>query len=61
MTHTDWEGVGVRPDVPVAASDALRTAHLRALERLLAAEHDEAMRGALRKAIADTRGAPATF
>lgn len=34
-TGRDIEGVGVTPDVAVPAADALRTAHLRALERLL--------------------------
>jgi hypothetical protein len=55
VTKTDWEGVGVRPDVAVPASDALRTAHLRALERLLAATRDESARAALRQAIEATR------
>jgi C-terminal processing protease CtpA/Prc len=31
VTGTNWEGVGVRPDVPVAAADALATAHRLAL------------------------------
>jgi hypothetical protein len=60
VTKTDWEGVGVRPDVAVPASDALRTAHLRALARLLAAARDESTRAALREAIEDTRRGPAT-
>jgi C-terminal processing protease CtpA/Prc len=37
ITHTDWEGVGVEPDVKVLAAQALGTAHLRALEKLLPA------------------------
>ncbi len=57
VTGTNWEGTGVLPDVPVAADRALRTAHLRALERILAAERDEDMRAALRKAIADVERA----
>jgi hypothetical protein len=32
----NWEGKGVTPDVQVSESDALRTAHLRALRRLAA-------------------------
>jgi hypothetical protein len=60
VTRTDWEGVGVRPDVPVPASDALRTAHLRALERLLASAPDDETRAALRSAIQEVRTAPAT-
>jgi hypothetical protein len=33
VTKTDWEGVGVEPDVKVAADNALKTAHLLALEK----------------------------
>jgi C-terminal processing protease CtpA/Prc len=32
---TNWEGAGVIPDVRVAADDALRVAHVHALERLI--------------------------
>jgi Peptidase family S41/N-terminal domain of Peptidase_S41 in eukaryotic IRBP len=60
VTGTNWEGVGVRPDVPVAAKDALRTAHLRALERLLAAEREPERRRQLQRAIDQLRSAPAT-
>ncbi|MEY2935268.1 MAG: hypothetical protein RL033_6017 [Pseudomonadota bacterium] len=34
ITGTNWEGIGVVPDVFVAADDALETAHQLALERL---------------------------
>ncbi|MER7112557.1 S41 family peptidase [Streptomyces sp. NPDC000229] len=34
VTGTNWEGVGVAPDVPVPAGDALDTAHRAALRRL---------------------------
>lgn len=34
ITNTNWEGVGVEPDVPVAASDALRVAQVLARKRL---------------------------
>jgi hypothetical protein len=30
VTKTDWEGVGVKPDIPVAADAALDEAHRRA-------------------------------
>jgi peptidase S41-like protein len=59
VTGTNWEGTGVRPDVPVPSDAALRTAHLRALDRLLAAEHDEEVRAALRRAIEDVKRGPA--
>lgn len=58
VTRTDWEGTGVRPDVPVPSADALRTAHLRALERLLAAERDADRRAMLQRAIDDVRREP---
>lgn len=32
ITAANWEGVGVAPDIAVPQADALRTAHLRALE-----------------------------
>jgi hypothetical protein len=34
ITKTNWEGVGVKPDVPVSAATALRKAHALAIERL---------------------------
>jgi len=34
ITHTDWEGVGVKPDVAAAPELALKTAQLAALEKL---------------------------
>ena len=38
ITKTNWEGVGVKPDVTVAADDALKVAHLMALRKLGARE-----------------------
>jgi hypothetical protein len=35
ITHTNWEGTGVRPDVPAASGDALKRAREVALQRLL--------------------------
>jgi C-terminal processing protease CtpA/Prc len=37
VNGSNWEGRGVMPDIAVPESDALRTAHLRALRRLAAA------------------------
>ncbi|MBV9962044.1 MAG: S41 family peptidase [Parafilimonas sp.] len=34
ITKTDWEGVGVKPDITVPAPDALITAQITAIERL---------------------------
>jgi uncharacterized protein (TIGR03067 family) len=35
VTKTNWEGTGVKPDVEVPADQALKTAHLAALNKLL--------------------------
>lgn len=37
ITQTNWEGVGVTPDIAVAPKDALFTAQMAALEKLVAA------------------------
>jgi hypothetical protein len=36
ITGTNWEGTGVEPHIAVPAQDALKTAHLHAIERLAA-------------------------
>jgi retinol-binding protein 3 len=36
ITKTNWEGTGVAPDIQVKAADALVTAHVKALEDLVA-------------------------
>ena len=36
VTHGNWEGVGIRPDLAVPAAQARKAAHRAALERLLA-------------------------
>lgn len=40
-TNTDWEGIGVQPDIEVAAEEALHVAHVQALETLFARAPDE--------------------
>jgi retinol-binding protein 3 len=60
VTGSNWEGTGVRPDVPVAAGEALHAAHLRALERLLAAERDPERKGVLRQVFDQVRHASPT-
>ena len=49
ITKTNWEGVGVKPDVAVAASDALRVAHVAALNELVATTADAPWRAELEK------------
>jgi hypothetical protein len=58
VTGKNWEGTGVIPDVPVAADDALRTAHLRALNRILAGEKDQEHRARLRQVIDEVSRGP---
>lgn len=41
VTKGDWEGTGVKPDVPVPAEQALLTAHVLALNKSLAKHADE--------------------
>jgi hypothetical protein len=51
ITHTDWEGVGVEPDIKVSASQALAKAHLIALEKLQPGSSDPSMREEIAAAI----------
>jgi hypothetical protein len=47
VTGTSWEGVGVRPDVPVPAATALSKAHALAIDRLIAETSDPMSRSTL--------------
>jgi C-terminal processing protease CtpA/Prc len=49
ITHTDWEGVGVAPDVPVPAGKALDVAQIAALQATAAAEPDPEWKAKLLK------------
>jgi hypothetical protein len=55
VTKTNWEGVGIEPDIKVAAPLALKTAHLDALEKLRAEETDARRQQQLDQAIGDVR------
>jgi hypothetical protein len=41
ITNTNWEGIGVQPDVEIVEADALETAHLLALKSLIKKTTDE--------------------
>jgi C-terminal processing protease CtpA/Prc len=56
VTGKNWEGTGVIPDLPTSSVEALGTAHLRALRRILADERDAERRTQLREAIAEVEG-----
>jgi hypothetical protein len=51
ITKTNWEGVGIKPDIPVPAEQALNTAHLIALKKLLVTTTDERTKKRLKGAI----------
>lgn len=55
VTNTNWEGVGVKPDVDVAPELALREAHVRALETLIESAQDADTRRALEAALEQAR------
>jgi Periplasmic protease len=51
ITKTNWEGTGVKPDIDVAAAEALKTAHVDALKKLIAKEEDADAKGDLQRAL----------
>jgi len=53
VTKTNWENVGVQPDVKTPADKALFEAHLAALRGLAERETNPGWQGDLRRAIAD--------
>ena len=53
ITKTNWENVGVQPDVRVPVERALTEAHLAALRGLAEREGDPGWQGDLRRALAD--------
>jgi hypothetical protein len=53
VTSTNWEGTGVRPDVPVPTDQALQVAYVAALRDVLAALADEQRRPALERLLAE--------
>jgi C-terminal processing protease CtpA/Prc len=56
ITKTNWEGTGVKPDVEAPADQALQTAHLLALNKLLAkADADPRWKEQLQRSIDKTR------
>lgn len=56
ITKTNWEGVGVKPDVATPADDALRVAQVRILEQKLAAEQDPELRRGLEDRLRELAG-----
>ncbi len=52
ITKTNWEHVGVKPDVPVPAAEALKVAHVAILKGILEKEKDAGYRKRLEGLIA---------
>lgn len=53
VTKSNWENIGVKPDVEVPAEKAIAEAHVLALRRIAERELDPMWLGELRKAIED--------
>jgi C-terminal processing protease CtpA/Prc len=51
ITKTNWEGVGVKPEVDVAPATALREAHVRAIEAIREHARDDDHRALLGRAL----------
>lgn len=51
VTKTNWEGVGVKPDLAVPPGEALREAHVAAVKKLLEAATDPDRQAMLRRAL----------
>jgi hypothetical protein len=58
ISKTNWEGVGVEPDVKTSADDALKTAHVAVLTKLIDKETDTERRPALERALQMVKDAP---
>ena len=50
-TRTNWEGVGVKPDLEVSAEKALKVAHLAAMKKVVESISDEQLRNAILRQI----------
>jgi hypothetical protein len=58
VTKTNWEGVGVKPDVDVPPADALREAHVAALNKLRESAKDEDRKALLGRALELAKATP---
>ena len=61
ITKTNWEGVGVLPDIATSVSKALLVAQREALSKLLTSASDEGQKAALAAARSDVEGKLARF
>jgi len=58
ITKTNWEGVGVIPDVRTSADDALKTAHTTAIKLLMDKAADPEQKSLLQRALTQAEAAP---
>jgi C-terminal processing protease CtpA/Prc len=56
ITKTNWEGIGIEPAVKVAAADALKAAHLDALQKLRTTSTDPRQQQELDRVITTLKG-----
>ena len=49
ITHTNWEGVGVKPDIEAPPHEAVQRAHLLAIDKLKSEARDDARRTLLER------------
>lgn len=57
-TGTNWEGTGVKPDIPTPFAQALKTAHLAALRKLLETSTSERKKEQLKSVIEEVEKQP---
>lgn len=53
ITKSNWEGVGVKPDIEVNSNDALKTAHKLSLQKIISKITDEEYRRVLESLLQD--------
>jgi retinol-binding protein 3 len=58
VTGTNWEGTGVKPDIPTPFAQALKTAHLAALHTLLETSTSERKKEQLKSVIEEVEKQP---
>src|SRR6185295_4025347 len=55
ITKTNWEGTGVEPDVKVPKEQALKTAYIMALNKIVAATKDDDRKQAVKAVVEQTQ------